>query len=179
MSDAPGARAATCAIRESRKSAPAASTLAPRSSVGHGVRHAATRQSGSATISPTGTANRFAITDTSGTAPDIRAMSGAQPMEAATDALTLRVTNRSRGPRRADRAAAMGSPRRNIPPVASAESTNDTSNAASGENTQTASRLTPSARGAHGRRRHAIESSCTVSIHAARLADPLPPAKSA
>jgi hypothetical protein len=176
---APGARAATWAMLRSTKSAPPPSMPAPRSSNGHGVRHAETRQSGSAMISPTGTATRLASTDATGTAPDIRAMSGAHPAEAASDALMPRARSCRRFPIRSRRNAVIFSPNRNRPPVASADSTNDTSNAARGSRNQTPSRLHPRARGAHARFCQATHKSCTESIHAARRAEPDPPAKSA
>jgi hypothetical protein len=117
------------------------------------------------------------MTPASGTAPDIRAITGAHATDADNDAAMGRPI--AAGTRMALILRAIASPNVTSPPVASAERTNDTSTATSGSSAHIATMLNASARTASDLRSIAIATSCTDSMNAARTADPLAPAKSA
>src|SRR5690606_7750354 len=105
--------------------------------------------------------------------------SGAQGAMAASVVAIALPNARAGRDRKRSQGRPSGPPRTSNPAVAAADKRNDTSNATSGSNAQPVITERASARLAHVIRPRARAANTAMSIHAARHAEPLPPAKSA
>ncbi len=159
-------------------SAPDPSSAAPRSSGGAHQSNAWPRQSGKARSSPSGAATRFEATPRSGIVGASSARSGAQPSVAASvvamGASSLRAMA---GPRTI--ASASGRCSTTRPIVAPAERPKETSQASSGSQAARIRSEQANERTAGALRSMARAAMLALSMAAARIAEPLPPAKSA
>ena len=109
----------------------------------------------------------------------MHARTGAHAIEAASDADTARINGASDEGARASTGRARRDERPRSPAVAAAESANERSNATSGSRSAIPATDSPKARCVSGLRESTCARSAALVIHAARIAEPLPPARSA
>ncbi len=171
--------AVTWAILATSRSAPDAQSARPRSIQGSGPMTACNRQRGRLAVSPSGPAMRFAKIPANVTSGDIRLNTGTHGSRALTVVHAAKVTARNG---RVGTEPAIGARTRPMvmsPRVAAADNRNERSKAAQGSMTAPTMRLSARACTALTLRASRRPVYSAANIHAARQAEPLPPARSA